>query len=245
MADAHDLTRLFARPIALGTALLLAGPLSASTGLLPPLAGFGMFVGGGLMACVSGVLGGLLVWRKGGRFVPLVGGGLAALACLLGPALAVGDAPTINDISTDLEDVPPIDDGRTDGGLGLDMSYDRSFAAVTREAYPDVVGPVAVDVPFEFTPDLAQGCLAALGGLRITSAVRSQEPGVGEVLVQATFVTRIFRFRDDVVVRVRGQGSKSTLDVRSKSRDGKGDMGANAARVRAIRDCLQTKAAGG
>jgi uncharacterized protein (DUF1499 family) len=51
-------------------------------------------------------------------------------------------------------------------------------------------------------------------------------------------VTRIFRFVDDIVVRVRPSNGGSIVDVRSKSRDGRGDMGANAARIRAFRDKL-------
>ncbi|MBW2399988.1 MAG: DUF1499 domain-containing protein, partial [Deltaproteobacteria bacterium] len=43
---------------------------------------------------------------------------------------------------------------------------------------------------------------------------------------------------DDIVVRVRRDGADSIVDVRSKSRDGRGDMGANAARIRLFRDEL-------
>jgi uncharacterized protein (DUF1499 family) len=39
-------------------------------------------------------------------------------------------------------------------------------------------------------------------------------------------------------VRVRAAPNGSVVDVRSKSRDGQGDMGANAARIRAFRDAL-------
>ena len=52
--------------------------------------------------------------------------------------------------------------------------------------------------------------------------------------LEAQDVTRIFMFVDDVVVRVRPQGRGSVLDIRSKSRDGRGDMGANAARIRSF-----------
>ena len=51
--------------------------------------------------------------------------------------------------------------------------------------------------------------------------------------------TRIFRFVDDVVVRVRpAEGGGAIVDVRSKSRDGRGDLGANAARIRAFAEKL-------
>jgi uncharacterized protein (DUF1499 family) len=46
--------------------------------------------------------------------------------------------------------------------------------------------------------------------------------------------SRVFGFEDDVVIRVRPApaGSGSVIDVRSKSRDGKGDLGVNAERIR-------------
>ena len=82
-----------------------------------------------------------------------------------------------------------------------------------------------------------------------------RDPTTG--VFEAVEVTRIFRFVDDIVVRVRmapesaaepraqrGAGERrsvgggSVIDVRSKSRDGKGDIGANAARIRAFHDAL-------
>jgi len=44
---------------------------------------------------------------------------------------------------------------------------------------------------------------------------------------------------DDISVRVRESGGGAVVDIRSKSRDGKGDMGANAARIRAFRDWIE------
>ena len=63
------------------------------------------------------------------------------------------------------------------------------------------------------------------------------DPAAGTLLARDT--TRIFRFVDDVVVRVRSaEGGGSLVDVRSKSRDGRGDLGANAARIRAFAEAL-------
>ena len=50
----------------------------------------------------------------------------------------------------------------------------------------------------------------------------------------ATETTHVFRFVDDVVIRVRADRTATVVDVRSKSRDGRGDLGANAARIRAF-----------
>jgi uncharacterized protein (DUF1499 family) len=50
--------------------------------------------------------------------------------------------------------------------------------------------------------------------------------------VEATDTTFWFGFKDDVVVRVRPEGEGSRIDVRSMSRVGVSDLGANAERVR-------------
>ena len=50
--------------------------------------------------------------------------------------------------------------------------------------------------------------------------------------IEATASTRILRFKDDVVIRIRAEGSGTRLDMRSASRRGKSDLGVNARRIR-------------
>ncbi len=50
--------------------------------------------------------------------------------------------------------------------------------------------------------------------------------------IEATATTTWFGFKDDVVIRIEPAGPGSRIDVRSKSRVGRGDAGANAARIR-------------
>ncbi|WP_369676609.1 DUF1499 domain-containing protein, partial [Enterococcus faecium] len=47
----------------------------------------------------------------------------------------------------------------------------------------------------------------------------------------ATDTTMWFGFKDDVVIRVTAKGDGSELDIRSKSRVGKSDLGKNAERI--------------
>jgi uncharacterized protein (DUF1499 family) len=58
--------------------------------------------------------------------------------------------------------------------------------------------------------------------------------------IEATATTPFVGFKDDVVVRVRPGSGGSHIDVRSKSRIGKGDMGVNAARIRSYKKLLTT-----
>jgi uncharacterized protein (DUF1499 family) len=58
----------------------------------------------------------------------------------------------------------------------------------------------------------------------------AQDLGRGRIEVTAT--TFWFGFKDDVVVRIVPSAARSRIDVRSVSRVGVGDAGANATRIR-------------
>jgi len=53
-------------------------------------------------------------------------------------------------------------------------------------------------------------------------------------VIEAVDTTTIMTFRDDVVIRVRSNAQGTLLDLRSVSRVGIGDIGANAKRIRAF-----------
>ena len=116
---------------------------------------------------------------------------------------------------------------RAEANAGRDLSYPgASVAAQQRKAYPDLA-PLHIQVVPVVTFQRARKAAADLGW---------QTTGIDRLdhTFEATDVTRVFRFVDDIVVRVRATGATSVVDVRSKSRDGRGDMGANAARIRAF-----------
>ena len=53
-------------------------------------------------------------------------------------------------------------------------------------------------------------------------------------IIEAVDTTLIFRFKDDVVIRVTSVGSGSRTDLRSQSRIGLSDFGKNASRIRSF-----------
>ena len=61
----------------------------------------------------------------------------------------------------------------------------------------------------------------------------------GAHVLEGVATSSLFRFKDDFVVEVRAQDNGSVVQMRSKSRDGKGDIGANAARIKAFFAKLQ------
>jgi uncharacterized protein (DUF1499 family) len=191
------------------------------------------------------------------RWALLVGLGAAALALLLliipktrrgqaatlAVALVIGLAtawvpwsnyqtvqslPFIHDISTDLEQPPEFVDVvplRADAPNPTEHPGEET-AAQQREAYPDI-RPLELDLAPVQAFDRALATARAQGWEIVAAA-----PAEGRI--EATATTFWFGFKDDVVIRITPVGDGSRLDIRSKSRVGLSDVGANAARIRAF-----------
>jgi uncharacterized protein (DUF1499 family) len=71
-------------------------------------------------------------------------------------------------------------------------------------------------------------------------AIVASVPAEGRI--EASDTTFWFRFVDDVVIRVRATPGGSRIDVRSKSRVGRSDVGTNAARIRSYLSRLRAAA---
>lgn len=202
---------------------------------LAPVTSFGLFtVGallGGALTLILGIIS--LFTTRGGR--DRVGRrrawsssavGAILLLVVVGSAARGMGAPAINDITTSPGSPPKFVHALTlPENQGRDMSYSRKDAVITRQSYPDLKGIDVAVQPQNALPIIIEA--ARKSGWTITAIDGKQ--GV----VEATDTTPIFRFVDDIVVRYRPLDANNiTLDVRSKSRDGKGDLGANAARIR-------------
>lgn len=230
----------------LGVVAAVIGIGGIQLGLLSPLAGF--FLAGlltalcGLGAVISGV-GGLVRTRaasgRAGRGRAWAGLGLGALlvaGIVSGPALSGSGGATaaIHDVTTNIEDPPEFSDAvRSAPGRQNGVDYPDGGETVPeqqRSAYPDLA-PIELDLSPAQALERAQRVAEDLGW---TVTAVDRERGV----VEAFDVTRFFRFVDDVVIRVRPRGAGSVVDLRSNSRVGGGDLGANAGRIRAFRDRL-------
>ncbi|HKQ73707.1 MAG TPA: DUF1499 domain-containing protein, partial [Blastocatellia bacterium] len=53
-------------------------------------------------------------------------------------------------------------------------------------------------------------------------------------IIEAIATIRFFKFKDDVTLMITREGDATVVNVRSKSRVGKGDLGTNARRIRAF-----------
>ena len=135
--------------------------------------------------------------------------------------------PSIHDITTDPDDPPAFVAllSRRSGGWLSPPDYDGPQAAAEqRGAYPDIQ-PLVLAGPIERVFDAA---IAAARAMRWEIVAADRNAG----RIEAIATTRVMRFKDDVVVRLRQEDERVRVDVRSKSRLGRGDLGTNARRIR-------------
>lgn len=223
---------------ALGIVLVVtAGPLYRWGA--PLLTAFGTLALGALVGGVA-VAAGLVAigtaLAKGRRpSIPVAAGillGLLASGIPLQQVRAARGLPPIHDITTDIANPPTFDavirfrDARSNS---LEIREDTLSAQ--RRAYPDVttltLAQPAGEV-FDRAVEAAQDM-----DWQIVTADR------GSGRIEATDTSRWFGFKDDVVVRLSPDGVATRVDVRSASRTGEGDRGANARRVRDYLDRLR------
>ena len=140
----------------------------------------------------------------------------------------VRSLPFIHDITTDTEDPPvfvavvPL---RADAANPPEYPGEE-VAQQQREAYPDV-RPIQTGLSPAEAFDRAEQVARDLGWEIVVTLPQ-------EGRIEATDTTFWFGFKDDVVIRVRSTAEGSRVDIRSKSRVGRSDVGANAARIQAF-----------
>lgn len=215
-------------------ACLVLGPLAARLGVVAPLRGFGLMGLGGVLSLCAMVSG--IVARRGH-----LGGAWAAAGIALGGAVLIAAiasfamrprAPRINDVTTNPSDPPELAHAaKAPQNEGRDMSYPADNAQVQKDAYPDLK-PVELNAPPPLAIARARRVARDMGWEVIAE---NREGG----RLEARDESALFRFVDDIAVRARPTATGSVVDVRSKSRDGKGDLGVNAKRIREFVTRLQ------
>jgi len=229
-------SRLGAWVFGLGTgavAAFLLGPALAHFRILPAMAGFRVFAFGGLLGMVTLVTG-LLAAARGLGAGRGLGFGAAVTAASLLIAVPARKFPPINDITTDVENPPRfVAAGALTANRGRDMRYaGPSFAAQQRAGYPSLTG-LRLDVAADEAFRRVQTAVRQMPNWELTRSDAAAHA------LEGVATSHVFRFQDDFVVEVRPQDGASVVHMRSKSRDGRGDIGANAARIEAFFARLQ------
>ncbi len=245
---------VWARRIALfslaATVLSIIVVRSGALEIVPALSTFAGALMLAVVAIVLAVSALIVIWFEG-----IAGMKQALAALVIGVALIAYPAylgikasrlPAIYDITTD-----PIDPPRFDAIARLrprdanPITYEGLYAAEQQHAAYSDIEPDLTDSTAQEAYDAAlkvitkrkwrivdarppQGGQPAAPNVRNPAAATAGREGIIEAIAR----TPIMGFRDDVVVRIRATSDGARIDVRSASRYGRHDFGANAARVR-------------
>lgn len=223
------------RYLALTAALCVAGgPLIAHLEWVSPFRGFLMFLLGLLLvgasfgaAVVSGIL-------NRGRFDSAVLlSSMAIVLVIVALLISTRQYPRINDITTDLEHPPRfVQAGTLPANLGRDLSYPRAIFAPQQARHYPHLGPLRAAV----SPEVTFAHVVRVARTMPAWEITRLDPTA--YALEGVATTRVFRFQDDFVIEVRADDSRSLVHMRSKSRDGRGDLGANAARIEKFFEAL-------
>jgi uncharacterized protein (DUF1499 family) len=155
---------------------------------------------------------------------------LIALPPLLVAAMVIrqsGDKPMIHDISTDTEQPPEFVFLLSERGASSnDLTIKPEVISAQRRAYPQLK-PVITNYSVTEAITRAKVVCEELGW----DIYQIDKP---QGRIEATATTQWFAFIDDIVIRVKPHPQGSVVDLRSVSRVGEGDLGANARRIEAF-----------
>jgi len=227
----------------IGILLAALSGLGARAGFLSPFASMGAYTGGSLLLLIALVTAGLGLIRSGGS-AGTASAPATWLALLAGIAVTVNNglvmsqargAPAIHDITTDTDNPPAfvaiVPLRQADSRNNPSDYSGEETALAQKQAYPDLQ-PLIVSQPADVVFAAAMDLVAENGWTLVDASE-------AEGRIEATAETRWVRFKDDVVIRIQGGDGGTRVDVRSKSRVGRGDMGVNARRVRDFLGSLQ------
>lgn len=238
----------------LAAVLAIVGIMCAHFGVLPPfhwqlspalfgflilLYAFFIAVLGIIVGVIALLVTFLLPTRRPGR-VQAVTGTLLALAVAL-PIFRIrattSQYPPINDIATDPKNPPSFQYAQNlPANRSRDMSYKQSMASAQEDA------PVYHNLKplkLQGSPDDVYKRVEIIAGEFPGWQVTYRDPV--HRTVEGVATSTLFRFHDDFVIQVRpaAQTDYSLVEMRSKSRDGKGDLGTNYNRIESFFRALE------
>ena len=222
----------------LSIVVLCAGPFGYKSGVLslqPALLLLIASLGIAVVTLIASVL--LFLWDKNKGLNQNRKFLLMALLTSLVPSLLVGAqlrmatlVPEIHDITTDTLNPPVFDDiVALRKGASNDLIYEyqgsaEKLAELQRAAYPDLM-PLTSSLSVKQAMERSVGILKEQG-LEVINVDHVKG------LIEATATSLWYGFKDDVVVRIQATDQSRRIDLRSVSRVGRSDVGANAARIR-------------
>lgn len=209
--------------------LLPLGALGTKFGIWPYTVGLLLF-SLSVLGCAIALLFNLIwMFRKptaANRKMILISSLIALLPVLIAVLAMRNSSGTavIHDISTDLVQPPEFVAGvieRGEDSNSLQRSEDDF--RIQQEIYSQIqpiISPLSTDDAFKKAVQASQ---------QLGWEVYAEVPNEGRI--EAVDTTFWFGFKDDIVIRVQAEKAGSRIDLRSVSRVGRGDLGANAKRI--------------
>ena len=232
----------------LGFFLAAAGAGLAHFRIASPQFGFFITLGGVLLMGLLFFPALISLFRRGWGGVPafsLVVGLFSLVG--LGFLVALALKSPLNDLTTDITNPPKFTHlafdlplsaeniKELDPSFAIDKSYSPTQKALQVEYFPDLSG-FKVEAPFQkVIPLMEKGILEQLPDWKVV--VHDSKTGRLEFEVESP----LFRFVDDVVIEARPDKNPNdtVVHMRSRSRVGKSDLGANAKRIQDLKIRLQ------
>jgi hypothetical protein len=203
-------------------------------------------LGIGSLAVLCGLWAGVSIWIRGraGATATAVGMIAGALPWLF-PAAALPAAmtlPPLAEVSTDTANPPAFGMLARVRGPGANAPAwgGARVASLQSQAYPDL-RTLVVERSLDEVFDLATMTVRGRRGLGWRVLVEEPPAGGKPGIIEATERTLVAGFVDDMVIRVSGRDGDARVDIRSASRYGRHDLGANATRVRRFLRELQAR----
>ena len=221
-------------PLGMMVPFLLGGLLVAAIAVLASLSGFGLrvFAGSGslMTSSIALVLAGAVIFYVGS----FVAGARAV--------------PPIHDITTDTDNPPQfvavlplrgedVSPASYDGDDPVPGNPDQTVREAQLAHYTDL-GPLFLDADYNVAFTQAMATVTDLDWELV-------EANSDDGRIEAIQSTWWYGFKDDIVIRVAAQADNTTrVDMRSKSRVGVSDIGANARRIQTYMDALSARTGG-
>ena len=191
----------------------------------------------GVVAVVVSLLATRTVWRVGGKgigaalFGTVTGLGLVAWPVGLIPFTM--RVPAINDVTTDAQSPPQFRELmrlREPGSNSLQYAGE-TLARLQAQTFPDIKTLVVTRPGLE-SFELTREIIRRMKWVEVAARPPANANAVAEI--EAQVMTPIMGFRDDVVIRLKGERDKTRIDIRSASPYGQHDFARNADRVRGL-----------
>ena len=224
----------------LAITMISVGIIGAHFYFVPPFMGFQLFALGFLLSILGSVIGLIAIFQT--RKPQLAAGRnrarMATVVCavialpLIVTVLRSSKYPPINDITTDFDNPPEfVNAQKLQHEPNRDMKYDKKKYADRQQAGYGPIGPIKE----RLSPADAFARVTEVAKASPAWTITYSDPATNTLEVVAT--SKLWHFNDDVVIQVRPTpDGASLIEMRSKSRDGIGDFGVNARRIRRFFD---------